>query len=188
MGNVSEPATHHYLDRDIYTHITYANLEEEEQTDKDKIYKDPVQQTLAVGDTFTTSNSLVVVEALNKSVDKAALLLNENDIAVGVRLQVIDVNKQIRYAEPIFIIKGQSTYTKEAVIEELGLKFTFNRILPSINKLQIAVAEKKNNSREFVIMKAIIFPMINILWVGCILMILGTWLAIRKRILELRRK
>jgi len=37
----------------------------------------------------------------------------------------------------------------------------------------------KSNKKEFIIMKAIIFPGINILWTGCILMIIGSLLAIR---------
>ena len=189
MGNVSEPSTHHFLNRDIYTHITYANLDDVAETaDDDAAFKEPELHTVSIGDTFSSSNSLIIVESLNKAVDKKALVLNDDDIAVGVRLQIIDVNKKIRFAEPIFIIKGESTYTKEAKVEELGLRFSFSKIIPTENKLVIGMAEKKNNSREFIIMKAIIFPMINILWVGCILMILGTWLAIRKRILELRRK
>ena len=188
MGNVSEPDTRHFIDRDIYTHITYANLDDLEQENTEAAYNDPVIHKVAIGDTFTTNNSLVVVESLNKSIDKKALLLNEDDIAVSLRLQIIDVNKKIRFAEPVFIIKGQSTYTKEAEIEELGLKFTFNRILPQENKMEIGLSEKKNNSREFIIMKAIVFPQINVLWTGCLLMILGTYLAIRKRIKDLRKQ
>ena len=38
------------------------------------------------------------------------------------------------------------------------------------------------NIKAFIIMKAIIFPGINILWIGCILMIIGSVLAIRKRL------
>ncbi len=187
MGNVSEPATHHFINRDIYTHITYANLDDLDQENNESVYNEPIIHKVALGDTFTTNNSLVVVESINKSVDKNALLLNDEDIAVSLRLQVIDVNKKIRYAEPIFIIKGQSTYTKEVTIEDLGLKFSFNKILPQENKLEIGLSEKKNNSREFIIMKAIIFPQINILWIGCLLMIIGTWLTIRKRIADLHK-
>ena len=52
--------------------------------------------------------------------------------------------------------------------------------------MEIDIAEKEGNVREFVIMKAIIFPQINILWTGCILMIIGTWIAIVKRIRQLK--
>ncbi|MEP7264253.1 MAG: cytochrome c biogenesis protein CcsA [Bacteroidota bacterium] len=186
MGNVSEPATKRFLSRDIYTHITYANLENLDEHEKDNDYSEFKMHDVAVGDTLTASNALIVVEALNKNVDKKALLLNDNDIAVGVQLKVIDVNKSSKYVEPIFIIKGQTTYTKEAELELLGLRFSFNNILPESGKIQIGLSEKKNNSREFIIMKAIIFPQINILWTGCLLMIIGTWITIIKRRAQLK--
>jgi cytochrome c-type biogenesis protein CcmF len=185
MGNVSEPATKRFIDRDIYTHITYANLEDIKE-DKEEEYSEFKMQDVAVGDTFSASNALIVVESINKEIDKTSLLLNGNDLAVGLRLRVLDVNKQARYAEPVFIIKGQNTFAKEADIEDLGLRFTFNNILPDSGKLTVGLAEKKNNSREFIIMKAIIFPHINILWTGCLLMIIGTWLAIIKRMKQLK--
>lgn len=181
MGNVSEPATKRFLSRDIYTHITYANLDEVDKDKHDDEYTEYKMEEYAIGDTFSTNSALVIVEALNKDVDKQALVLNDNDLAVGLRLRVLDVNKKVRYAEPVFIIKGQTTYTKEAEITELGIRFSFSNILPDSGKMKIGISEKKNNKREFIIMKAIIFPQINILWTGCLLMIIGTWLAILKR-------
>ena len=50
--------------------------------------------------------------------------------------------------------------------------------------MEISVAEKQSNSRDFVIMKAIIFPQINFLWLGCILMFIGSWVAVAKRITD----
>jgi cytochrome c-type biogenesis protein CcmF len=181
MGNVSEPATKRFLSRDIYTHITYANLDNVDENPKEEDYQEFKMQEVAIGDTLSASNALIIVEQLDKDIDKKQLVLNEDDIAVGVKLRVIDVNKQVRYAEPVFIIKGQTTYTKESDVPALGLRFSFSNIIPENGKIQIGISEKKNNSREFIIMKAIIFPQINILWAGCILMIIGTWLAILKR-------
>jgi len=45
------------------------------------------------------------------------------------------------------------------------------------NKVGLNVAEA-----EFVVMQAIIFPGINLLWTGCVLMFLGTFMAVRQRI------
>jgi cytochrome c-type biogenesis protein CcmF len=42
--------------------------------------------------------------------------------------------------------------------------------------------------REFVVLQAIVFPGINILWTGCILMALGTFMAVRQRVRATRRK
>ena len=77
---------------------------------------------------------------------------------------------------------------REAVVDPLGLKFYFVNIDPATGKVEIAVSERKSNKHDFIIMKAIIFPGINILWTGCILMILGSVIAIRKRIQKLRNQ
>jgi cytochrome c-type biogenesis protein CcmF len=182
MGNVSEPDTRHFLTHDIYTHITYAEVEDKTKPKEDGEFKPPVKHTIKAGDTLTTSNALVTYSGLNKQTDKKALFLNEEDLAVSAQLSLIDINRKVHLAEPVFILRGNSIFSRPAEVEELGLKFSFDKILPETNEIEISVYEKKSNSREFVIMKAIIFPQINILWIGCVLMIIGTWLAIRKRI------
>lgn len=182
MGNVSEPSTRHFIDRDIYTHVTYAELEDKEAAPAENGFKKGKKYQMAVGDTITTSNSLVVLSELDREVDKEALVLQEGDLAVGARLVIMDVNRKIHDALPVFVLRGNTMFNRPAEVEELGLRFTFERILPEENKVEIEVAEKEGNDREFIIMKAIIFPQINILWTGCILMIIGTWIAIAKRI------
>ena len=74
--------------------------------------------------------------------------------------------------------------SKNSFLDELGLKFRFTNINPETGKITLEVAEKKSNKRDFIIMKAIIFPQINLLWTGCLLLIIGTWLAVRKRFKE----
>lgn len=186
MGNVSEPSTKRFFDKDIYTHITYAELEEDKK-DSDKAYKDAKTHKINIGDTVVTSNSIFTLEAINKEINKKDLALNNEDLAVGAKLKIVDVNKKTYYAEPVFIIQSGSIFTKEIEITDLGLKFGFTKVDPETNKFEITVAEKKSNIRDFVIMKAMIFPGINILWIGCILMFIGTWIAVRKRIDESKK-
>jgi cytochrome c-type biogenesis protein CcmF len=181
MGNVAEPATKHFLTKDIYTHLTYY-LPEDKDEDAQGDWQSAKTHTVAVGDTFMLSNSLVVVQGLDKDIDKKALQLNDSDIAVGAHLEIEDINKNIYRTEPLFIIHDMQVYSKETVVDTLGLKFSFGKIEPSTGKLEIMVAEKKSNKKEFIIMKAIIFPGINILWIGCILMLVGSFIAIRQRI------
>jgi cytochrome c-type biogenesis protein CcmF len=183
MGNVSEPDTRHFIDHDIYTHITYAEMEKDKNDEKDE-YKAAIKHTIKAGDTLTTSNALVTFSGLDKSIDKKALFLEEQDLAVAARLSLVDINRKAYSVDPVFIIRGNTVFSRPAEVPELGLKFSFDKIIPETNEVEISVYEKKANNREFVIMKAIIFPQINILWIGCILMILGTWIAIRKRIRE----
>ncbi len=188
MGNVSEPATKHFLSKDIYTHVTYADLEDFDKPAANDEFLEPKTHTVSAGDTISTSNSLVYFEGLTQSVDRNALGLSPEDIVVGASLRVVDINKKMHEAIPLFIIKEKVVFSKEVLIEELGLKISFLKINPDNGKIDLAISEKKDNKREFIIMKAIIFPQINILWSGCLLLIIGSSMAIRKRFRDLARQ
>ena len=187
MGNVSEPSTHHFLTKDIYTHITYAELSPDKKSADDDDYGSPQTQTIAIGDTFMTSNSMVIFDGFTKDVDRNEFGLRDSDIAVGALLRVEDINKTKYTANPVFIIKNFNAFSKAAAIDSLGLKFSFTKIDPGTGKIDLQVSEKKSNKKEFIIMKAIVFPGINILWIGCFMMIIGSLVAIRKRIHSLAK-
>jgi cytochrome c-type biogenesis protein CcmF len=182
MGNVSEPDTRHYLTRDVYTHITYADAEDLKEENPGGGYKEPVTSTVAEGDTLTTGNSLIIFRSLNKNVDRQKHGLAMTDLAVGAELELMDINKRKYTAEPLFVIRENTIFPVKASVEELGLRITFSKINPDNGKVDLTIEEKKENTKEFIVMKAIVFPYINILWTGCILMVLGTLIAIRKRL------
>ncbi len=188
MGNVSEPDTRHFLTKDIYTHVTYADLESLDKKAQSNEYLEPVTHTVGIGDTISASNALIYVNSLTQDIDRKALGLSETDIGVGARLKIMDINKKIYDLMPLFIIRDRAVYAKELVIEDLGLKVAFTKIDPENGKLDITLSEKKDNKREFIIMKAIIFPYINLLWTGCILLVTGSTMAIRKRFSDLSRQ
>jgi cytochrome c-type biogenesis protein CcmF len=70
-------------------------------------------------------------------------------------------------------------------VEEAKLKFRFVEVNPETKKITIITSEK-DTSGDFIIMKAIVFPMINFVWAGTIIMIIGFFLSIIKRIKELK--
>ncbi|MFM2190141.1 MAG: hypothetical protein RL491_527 [Bacteroidota bacterium] len=190
MGNVAEPSTRHFIDKDIYTHITYADMESLDKPEGAGEYHEAKIDTIQAGDTIATSNSLVAFKfkGISVDVDRKKLGLEENDIAVAAKLEIMDVNNKVREFNPLFIIRGQRVFSKETIVEDLGLKIAFVNIDPDNGNAIISIAEKKENKREFIIMKAIIFPYINVLWVGCILLIIGSMMAVRKRFRDLRRQ
>ena len=187
MGNVSEPDTRHFFDKDIYTHVTYAEIEPLGKDLSDDEYLPAKERNVEVGDTIITSNSIVVVDGIVNDINRDSLELKADDFVVGLDLQVMDINKDTYIATPLYLIRNRTAYSIPAEIEELGVRFIFEKVLPDEKKFVVSVAEKKSNKREFIVMKAIVFPYINILWTGCILMIIGSWIAIRKRIAENRR-
>lgn len=183
MGNAAEPATEWFPDKDIYTHITYANLDEFTNKGNTDEYDAAHEHELATGDTVSTDNALIVFKGIEK--DSAESSVEKfNELAVAAVLELTDMNRKKYIVRPVFIIKGQTAVSKNYFQDELGMKFRFTSISPESGKIKLEVAEKKSNKRDFVIMKAIIFPHMNLVWLGCILMVAGTWIATVKRFKE----
>ena len=189
FGNVAEPSTKHYLDKDIYTHIRWAELSEAE-VDQDG-YLPAQDHVVHVGDTISASKSIIYYERLSR-VDATDSIegINKEDIAAKAHLKVFTSGGEEYSAEPIYVLKDSSGFAGAipSVVEEAGLKFALTKIDPQAGEITINLKEKESNKREFIVMQAIVFPGINILWLGCILMTLGTLIAVIQRIKKNRVK
>jgi len=181
MGNVPEPSTKHFLAEDIFTHITYADLENLDSSSQNS-YGDPDTLKLSISDSIFSSNAVIRLERFVREIDKDSLQLNADDIALGIHISATTLDGKSYFAQPIMVIRGNRIFSIEDDIDVLGLKFSFVGVDPDIEKLTILLSEKNKNAGDFVIMQAIVFPYINILWIGCIIMVLGTLIAVRNRI------
>jgi cytochrome c-type biogenesis protein CcmF len=54
--------------------------------------------------------------------------------------------------------------------------------------VEITFYEKKPKQRDYIIMKAIVFPFINLLWGGTIIMVIGFAISIVRRIKEYKHQ
>jgi cytochrome c-type biogenesis protein CcmF len=187
FGNVAEPATKRYLNRDIYTHIRWAELEVDSD---DTGFRTPVELKLAVGDTAFIGATMVRLNGLSvvKDEEREKFMIGPNDLAVRASVGVKDSRGNIYESEPLYILRDSVLPIPDPVIQdETGLRINFEEIDPKTGKHTFMVAEHISNRKEFVVMQAIQFPMINILWIGCIVMFMGTVMAIRHRIRISRR-
>ena len=66
-------------------------------------------------------------------------------------------------------------------IEDLGLKVRIEKFDPSNEVITLTIWEHESVRTDFIVIQAIIFPLINTLWLGCILMIVGSFMAVRQR-------
>ncbi len=183
MGNVAEPDTRHFPTFDVYTHVTYAELESLKETAKDgnEEYTLAKNHTLKKGDSIFASNAIIVFDSLTTKLDKDKYQLKENDIAVAAHLRVISIGK-VYHATPLYIIRDNHIEPLAEKVDELGLQFMFWEINPSNGNIQISLQEKKSNKRDFIVMQALVFPYINILWGGCIIMVIGTVISVVERL------
>ncbi len=182
MGNIAEPDTRHFLTKDIYTHVSFVDLSHEQETNHDDHFKETEQKNLIAGDTIFASNAILVLEGLIKDIDKTKLNLKPTDIALAARFVVYDMNKQSYIAQPIFVVRDNFLVPVEAEVKPLGLSITFKELNTSTGAIDVVIKEKEGQQKDYIVMKAIVFPGINILWIGAIIMIIGSCIAIINRI------
>ncbi|HKK38633.1 MAG TPA: cytochrome c biogenesis protein CcsA [Cryomorphaceae bacterium] len=182
FGNVAEPSTKRYWDRDIYTHIRWAELE----VDTDATgFRAATEVQLGIGDTALVGSNSVRLNQLSvvKDEEREKYRIAPNDLAVKARIGIKTPKGEVYEVEPLYILRDSILPVPDPVIQdESGVRVNFDKIDPATGKHTFLVAERFSNRKEFIVMQAIQFPMINILWIGCIIMFLGTVMAIRHRI------
>jgi cytochrome c-type biogenesis protein CcmF len=181
FGNVPEPDTKHYLGQDLYTHIRYGQLDADSITDPDGYLPFRGFQ-LQIGDTLRSGARLAILDSLIKVSDTTRYDIGANDIAVKAKLRIVTPDDTAKTAEPLFVLRDQNWI--DSLPYEMSddrVRFLFSEIRPEEGAVTIKVAEHKDNIRDFIVMQAIVFPWINILWVGIIVMAMGTFIAVVQR-------
>ena len=174
MGLIANPDTRHYWLKDVYTHVTSVpDKSQETKVDESKF----VSHDMKVGDTIFTTNSFVILSEVAKADSSAKLKLESGDLAVGASLKVQTLAGSVFNVEPVYLIHNNLGEMIPDALPELGLTFRLNKIKADENKVVIDVAEDKPQP-DYIIMKAIEFPGINLLWLGTVLMVSGFILSI----------
>ncbi|MFM8739193.1 MAG: cytochrome C biogenesis protein, partial [Cytophagales bacterium] len=86
------------------------------------------------------------------------------------------------YAEPIFLIRGKSQVGRiSSEINDLGVKLTLLNILPEANEFLIGINVRQ---KDWVVIKALEKPFINVLWLGTGVLMVGFCVAMVRRFIE----
>ena len=127
----------------------------------------------------------ILVKGINRGAQVKNIPLSATDIAIGMQLE-IHKDSRVYAAEPVYLIKGGSKFDFGKNIDEAGLKLRFSNVYPDKSKLELMVYQKPKAEKEWIVMKAIEFPYINLFWGGTIIMVIGFLLSIFRRNKELK--
>ncbi|MFT5337072.1 MAG: cytochrome c-type biogenesis protein CcmF [Luteibaculaceae bacterium] len=186
FGNVPEPDTKHWIHQDLYTHIRWAELEE--ATGDEDGFKPAAEYKIKAGDTLFFSNKYAVFSGLGSVTDKAENGLLESDIAAFARLLVhSETTDSIKVMEPLFILRDSTLVVPDVVEDaQLGLRVKIENLHPETKEVTFLVSEHKSNAKEFIVMQAVLFPFINLLWLGCVVMVIGCIISMFNRRKQVR--
>jgi cytochrome c-type biogenesis protein CcmF len=195
MGLVPSPGTKHFLLSDLYTHITMSNAitfdenvqasGHDDEADDDKKYETPSVYNVAPGDSIPFREGKILFKGVSKVDHIQNIPIAANDVAIGANLTVFSHGKTYD-AQPVFMIKNGSAFDFARKVDDLGLKFRFSKVLPDQHKFEITLYQQPPSQRKWIVMRAIQFPYINLLWSGTIIMVIGILLSIFRRNKELK--
>jgi cytochrome c-type biogenesis protein CcmF len=178
MQKVAEPGTKHYLSYDVFTHIKYAEL-----TGPDDVWMDPIELKGNPGDTLWTAGYRIVLSDAGQ-MDTAGFSINQLKVTI---LDHNDRNKKYGISTYVHFAKDSTgkVVNPYAEIKAAGIKIRYDKPGHATsghshgdeNKHQLTLL-----THEYIILHAVRFPYISILWIGCIIMALGTLLAVIQRI------
>jgi cytochrome c-type biogenesis protein CcmF len=187
MGLIASPDTRHYLFKDIYTHVTsvpkkpeHEESDENHQHDENEGYNEPVNYALTVGDSVQLNGVSFFYEGIERVDSVKNLKIKPNDVVVAAKLAYVSGN-EIKYLKPVYVLVNGYQFGLPLEDEALGLKFYFSKIDPKSKQIELQVLTKKKQPKDYIIMKAIVFPFINVYWVGAIIMTIGFLISIFKR-------
>jgi cytochrome c-type biogenesis protein CcmF len=182
FGNVAEPGTYHSIAFDVFTHIKYADMESVANGNfVSDGYMGETTLTLPL-DSMVSMENLVFrlneIYIVDSAEEKEVLGFNNGDIVVRADISVKNTdapNSIEAKISPLFVVRDSSLVVPhELFSSELDAKVRIVELPQEANTIVLGLRQ-----REFVVMQALVFPGINFLWAGCILMVLGCILSLR---------
>ena len=147
------------------------------------------------GDVFEYNGHKILFEKIVQDVKHPAYQFEQGDIAVGAQLSITAPDGRTAVANPVYLIRNNQPFSLKDEATAVGLHFRFEKIDPAKGLMSIGVAKNptqklripfevaENSPRsDYVVLEAIIFPGINLVWIGSILMLLGLAISLWRKL------
>ena len=171
----SNPDTRSYLTHDVFTYISYAlNPEANKDTASFKINE------VAEGDTIFYSKGFMVLNKVIKNPTENKFRIPVTGPAVLADITVTAKDSTRYNASPMILIDSFGINQIDDTVYAQNLFIKFAGVTSDQKKLKIGVKES-DKMIDFVTLKAYIFPYINLVWLGLIIMAVGLVISMIRR-------
>lgn len=190
MGAVFNPSTRNFIEKDVYTFISHAELlSADNNADRREINSLTIPtEAINLNDFNLVSRQNIALKQQLKigtyliSLDSLWLKIKDKaykDVDIFAQLNVIHSSLGSRKVVCSFLKRGEQYINRDAIINSWNLALRFEMTSDKPNNINLGVYERKS---DFIVLKAIIFPWMNVLWLGALLMLAGFLLSLYKRL------
>jgi cytochrome c-type biogenesis protein CcmF len=174
-GFAANPASKHYWHKDIFVYIT--SFQQNDASDTTRF----VDKEIKVGDTIFYSNGLMVLKSVsvNPASKKEVLLPGETALFLNVDVTARDGRKYS--AMPGIAIDNSNIRQISDTVVAQSLVLQFNKVLDQEKGILQMGVKESGAITDLITLKVYEFPMINVLWLGVIVMVIGFVMSIIQR-------
>ncbi len=176
-GLIASPDIKKFFSKDLYAHVS-SIVDPNDPPEWEK--KTP--QMAGMGEDLFLKDHPAIFERVETMTEIAGHRLDSGDVGVKAFIRVFGPGQE-EVLEPIFIIHDNMIGRVPAVSRGLGIKILIEQIIPEENKFKFAV---ETTQADYVILKAMEKPWINLLWGGTLLCLFGMILSMNRRFKDLR--
>jgi cytochrome c-type biogenesis protein CcmF len=143
----------------------------------EKKWSETEEIEVPIGGSFFVNDYVASLDKFQRLDEVPGTALNENDVAVK---GIITINGSMKdyQLEPVYLIKDNFAGRIPAENQALGVRVTILNIMPDKNAVQLGL---NTAQKDYIILKAVEKPMINILWLGTLILMTGFTMAMVRR-------
>ncbi len=175
-GLSANPASKHYLTRDIFTYVTSV-IDPNKRTDTNT-YRSHI---VKAGDTVYLNSGYMIFKGFKVGAVTKNFVPQQGDLAVVANLTVLDLSGNEQHLQPVYCIRGNEIFIVEDTLKGMQLYTRLSQIIPDKDAAEIEV-KQIDPKDDYIVMKALVFPYINVLWLGIVVMVLGFFISIWNRL------
>ncbi len=175
-GFAANPASKHYWYKDIFVYIS--SFQENNKADTATFHN----QDIGIGDTIFYSNGFLVLHKVDKNPTELQSKFSPDEQAVFLDLEVISKEGKRYRANPGIALKGTELRNIPDTVISQSMVLAFNKVpTDAKGKFEIGIKESAGIT-DLITLKVYEFPMINLLWIGVIITVLGFGMAVVQRV------
>jgi cytochrome c-type biogenesis protein CcmF len=177
MGIAASPDIKRDVTKDLYAHVVDLNDPEKAE------WKEQEEVRVAAHQEFFANDYVAALEKVERVFSIGSVKLDSADVAVKAHIRVKGEYEDY-IAEPIFLIRNRMVGRIPDEVSDLGVQLTLLNIHPESNQFSIGISTRQ---KDYVILKAMEKPFINVLWLGTFMVMTGFGIAIVRRFREFEK-
>ena len=170
----SNPDTKNYLNRDVFTYVSFAiNQDKKADTGQFRIIE------MAEGDTAFYNNGFMILNRVIKNPDNERYHYKSTDAALMADITLYSKDSLHFRSLPLVAVDSLGLNHIDDTVYAQNIFLRFEGV-KDLKKIKIGIKES-DKIIDFITLKAYIFPYINLVWIGLVIMAIGIVMSAVRR-------